>query len=337
MKNNIIQNFRMSLLINTLRGQGVVRSIADALIYTTGTDIMAPELLTLKTPLMIACEKEFLSTFEALLSKDVSVISIDNEGRTVFSYACQKPVIYLRTLIDYLEPIKTDIPEYKPVIDEQNRQIKLCINSPSNDGFTPLMESIMNCQIECTKLLLKYGCLVNIEDDCGNTALTYACRGSSDYLELLLPYARSLDETPDLHGYSLLMHAIDYGRVDCINVLLRYGCNINYMNHCGNVAIHIAGNLSRIECIKILLENGADVNVQNKYTGDTPLMYASMNGNKEMIGYLLENGADVYKLNSNGENALNIAFINRRHTDIVNMLLRHGIDVNNINKKISGF
>jgi len=87
----------------------------------------------------------------------------------------------------------------------------------------------------------------------------------------------------------------------------------------------------KIEKIKLLIQSGADVNHIGKFR-ETPLIWASREGNLEMVKLLIEKGADVNGLGVNGLTPLMIASDWNR-LDVVKLLIEKGADVNakNIN------
>ena len=60
------------------------------------------------------------------------------------------------------------------------------------------------------------------------------------------------------------------------------------------------------KAVKSLLRYNANVNVAD-YLGNTPLFYATENGNLDVLKMLHEYGADGLKKNSNGVNCYQIA------------------------------
>ncbi len=69
-----------------------------------------------------------------------------------------------------------------------------------------------------------------------------------------------------------------------------------------------------IKAVKSLLRYNANVNVAD-YLGNTPLFYATENGNLEILKMLHEYGADGIKKNNNGVNCFQIA-MNQDNRDV---------------------
>ena len=78
---------------------------------------------------------------------------------------------------------------------------------------------------------------------------------------------------------------------------------------------------------------GADINAVDDF-GWSALMWASQDGNTEIVNYLLENGSDLnYKDTNSGWTAL-IADCFKGRTDVVSLLVNAGA---NVNPDISGY
>lgn len=74
-----------------------------------------------------------------------------------------------------------------------------------------------------------------------------------------------------------------------------------------------------LELVKEAIYNGYDINLANKF-GETPLMYAAMSGNADMVIYLLDNGAVSDLKDKRGYSAVIVAAELGR-SDIVEILI----------------
>jgi len=93
-----------------------------------------------------------------------------------------------------------------------------------------------------------------------------------------------------------------------------------------NTALIYASREGQIEMVKMLLEEeGADVNARNRYD-NTPLMIAIRNGHTEIARMLIDRGADVNIKSNDGKTALLWASL-RGQTEIVRLLIQNGADV----------
>lgn len=119
---------------------------------------------------------------------------------------------------------------------------------------------------DCTKLLLNYadmGLSVNSIDNCGLTALHYACQSdNATSCQLLIEAGVDINKS-DTCDYTALHWACDVGSYECIKILLKYGADVNQKcrDFDNRTALHITCSKNYAECTKVLLEAGADRDV----------------------------------------------------------------------------
>ena len=90
-----------------------------------------------------------------------------------------------------------------------------------------------------------------------------------------------------------------------LKLLFKAGLDLNILNELGESMLGMACLMKyaqdkfydNIRIIKFLVENGADIDHRDK-AGYTPLDFAAMNNNKEVIQLLLDNGASVERENN---------------------------------------
>ena len=63
-----------------------------------------------------------------------------------------------------------------------------------------------------------------------------------------------------------------------------------------------------MEIVKLLLSQGIDVNLRSGHTGESPLIYAVIVGDVEMVRLLMARGADPKLSDNLGRTAGSIAF-----------------------------
>lgn len=129
----------------------------------------------------------------------------------------------------------------------------------------------------------------------------------------------------DEDGDHLLMNAALYSSVDCMQLLIDKGSNVNAKNKIDETALMwSAHDLAKM---KLLIQHGADVNAKAK-TGNTPLLIASVgHGKYDAVKLLIDKGADVRAVNNRKENALTRASL-FGDTATVSLLLSKGLDIN---------
>lgn len=101
----------------------------------------------------------------------------------------------------------------------------------------------------------------------------------------------------------------------------------------GEFLLRVAAHAGHVPVAKYLLAQGvfidAGVPEENgtRNKGVTALMFAALQGQKEMVEYLIEQGASVNYQTPYGESALLFA-AKGNHSDTVQVLVRHGADIN---------
>jgi len=120
-------------------------------------------------------------------------------------------------------------------------------------------------------------------------------------------------------GYAPLHWAADQGHVEIVNILLKFGADVDIKTNDNETPLHFAAWMGRPKVVKILLENGADVNARERMWL-TPLDKLVSHVKKpisknylEAAKILLENGASPYLRNKFRMNAFEFASSNNLH------------------------
>lgn len=75
-----------------------------------------------------------------------------------------------------------------------------------------------------------------------------------------------------------LLYNAFVGCLGTVKDLIKSGADVNYQNNCGETPLFFATSDGDLKIVKELLEAGADVTIRNKY-GDTALKSATRRGN----------------------------------------------------------
>lgn len=118
-----------------------------------------------------------------------------------------------------------------------------------------------------------------------------------------------------------LMEAIKEGDTDKIRWLLVLGADINLETE-GDTTLTIATSYGQAEAAEFLLARGARVNRANA-VGTSPLMFASLHGDKELMQLLIRYKADVNARDDGGVTAWQYALWTR-HAEVVPLLQQAG-------------
>lgn len=132
---------------------------------------------------------------------------------------------------------------------------------------------------------------------------------------------------------------------DLVNLLLRNGAPVDYVNTENVSALSCAVYFNKIKLVEILLSKGANVNLKsNFYYGQTPLIIASKYGTYDLVNLLLNYGADpnllgkdnVSPLHSASDKPLTTPHYKRRTEDsglITELLIQKGANIEHKNNK----
>jgi len=168
------------------------------------------------------------------------------------------------------------------------------INAAYGGGYTPLMIAVDLGNKEIVRMLIQAGADVNIEHR-GETALGI-----------------------------IFENMIDDDDREIAMVLIDAGANLNQRDINGKTPLIDAVMMEEPKLVSKILIKGADMDARDN-TGSTALMYASENGNKEIVTMLID--SNVNSVDRNDHSALYKAFLNN-HNDIVDMLIQAGANIN---------
>ena len=208
-----------------------------------------------------------------------------------------------------------------------------------NSEHTPLISAVRNGNLDCVKVLLKYGADIEGQaysfDCCERRFRNFrferctplfaaAANGYLDVLTYLVENGADVNAVTrdfvDQHrdrSYSPLTMAIEREHIDTVKFLVEQGADVNLQVKGGSTALHIAAKRNQhFDALGILINSGrADVNAYSDHNV-TPLMIACQWGCAKAVNCLLQNGAKV-NLQSSGapnenivQNYLNIALLN---------------------------
>ena len=142
----------------------------------------------------------------------------------------------------------------------------------------------------------------------GMLPIHMAClSGYADCVENLITPEMNLISETDNDKRTCLHAAACGGNLDCLELMIGQGCDINARDKHGRTPLHYATSTAQFQCILSLVANGAAVNVfDNK--GCTPLHFASAaDADANCVTHLLRNGSKTGQLDSQGYSPLHYA------------------------------
>lgn len=250
--------------------------------------------------------------FKYVVNKYISTTQIDtafqdNNGLTALMWACRNG--------------NTDIVE---LLLQENADLDI----QDNSGSTALTWAILGRTentVAIAKMLLNKTFNLNLQDSGGYTPLMWAADfGITDLVSLLIERKAAVD-IRDNQGCTALTWAIKGRSSDVYNnvkILVRAGCHINIFDDNGYTPLMWAAEYGFTEVVSLLIEKQADVNLKDN-NGNTAIAWAILGNSKtllETITVLLESGADPKIPNHRGWNSLMLA-ASLRHVELVDLLL----------------
>jgi ankyrin repeat protein len=139
----------------------------------------------------------------------------------------------------------------------------------------------------------------------------------------------------DIYGDSLLMRAIEEGKIKLAKLFISKEANVNICNNNNQNGLMFACTRGYYDIVKLLVENNADLSLVDN-NGDNALMYAikgDLLNSLKIITYLISSGIEIYIKNNNTPLILAIKTNNRKFNDFINIYLNS--DNKNVNTYIN--
>jgi ankyrin repeat protein/SAM-dependent methyltransferase len=256
-----------------------------------------------RTPLHKAAAGGYGNATALLIAHKADVNALDEEGMTPLDFAVRKGndnAVKLLLAVD--------------------------INAKSNDGRTPLHESVLYGDLAKAKALLdSNAALAFSKDACDKTPLHFAAMiGDIALAELLLANTAKIN-AKDADGRTPLHLAAKNGHRGMAQLLLAHGSDIFAKDNDGATPLRMTSAAGNNDMRKLLLD--AELNAKST-DGMTPLHWAALNGDMAKVKLLLDgNPGLVSKKDNYRKTPLHFAAIHGRK-EVAELLLAKKAEVN---------
>uniref|UniRef100_A0A3P8UN01 Ankyrin repeat and SOCS box containing 3 n=1 Tax=Cynoglossus semilaevis TaxID=244447 RepID=A0A3P8UN01_CYNSE len=172
------------------------------------------------------------------------------------------------------------------------------VNFQTHEGETACFLAAQRGHVSVVRLLLKAGADINKQTNDTSCSLFAAVDGGHrDVVNFLLGEGAEVNRSHTESCWTCLHQAVYKGDCDIVQQLVKV-CNVEAPDDLKITPLFVAAQYGRVQCLRILIDAGANVNVQ---VGDlaTPLLIASQEGHHECVDLLLNHGADPNKNCSN--------------------------------------
>ncbi len=219
------------------------------------------------------------------------------------------------------------------------------IDLQGNGGFTCLMHAARKGHLKICKLLIENGADKKIENSNGQTAVQLATKnGHVKVCTLLAHYVATIFEaamlgdvvkvdefistgvsidSQDENGYTPLMHAIDNDHILLVEHLIKSNADITLRTKRGSNLFFFLRSNPKI--VDVLISAGVTGIDEKRADGYTPLLFAMVRRNKEVVKALLDAGATMKLSVLNGKTPLMCAAING-YTEMCELLIDYKAD-----------
>jgi ankyrin repeat protein len=206
--------------------------------------------------------------------------------------------------------------------------------SEPTEGFTALHLGAFSDSVDCTMFLISHGADVNFISH-KYTPLETACfHNSFKVAKLLLENGAAVHVTRKFQNkehtsYGTPLHsAVKANAIECVQLLLAEGAEINPEESIGISPLHIAAEMGYLQCMNILLDSGCDPNLTTADTRNSALHLAADGGFSECISLLLHKGANADARNHKGQTPLHLAAHAHSVECVETLLSKGGCDPN---------
>lgn len=167
------------------------------------------------------------------------------------------------------------------------------VSSTAGVTTTALIDAVRKSDHATVRLLLQKKTDVNAASSDGTTALIWAAHLSDPESTRLLLGAGANVRAANRYGVTPLQAAAVTGDPAIITALLKAGADPNATLPEGETVLMTAARTGRVPALTALLDGGARLDAQEKWFGETALIWAAAEDHAAAVELLVRRGADV--------------------------------------------
>ncbi|XP_046343526.2 serine/threonine-protein phosphatase 6 regulatory ankyrin repeat subunit B-like isoform X2 [Haliotis rufescens] len=235
-----------------------------------------------RTPVMAAAVAGNKDVFDLLISKEADLTLTDDNKNNILHLACQGGNTFI---IEHLIPL-------------------FDINSPGEDGLTPLMIGALSGKKEAYDLIARKGGNQSLTASENDNVLHAACLGGN--LAIVKEVIDSFYiNTRGRNGETPLMRAVCGGYIAVYRYLMSCGADRTLVDNDGHTLLHLACHHGQLAMLKHII---ADFVVNSKDNmGLTHVMTGVLHRKAAVVKYLTNRGTDLTLVDNTGDDALTLA------------------------------
>ncbi|XP_071098532.1 serine/threonine-protein phosphatase 6 regulatory ankyrin repeat subunit B-like [Haliotis cracherodii] len=234
------------------------------------------------TPLMLAAWAGQKNVFNLLVSRNADLTLLDRHRNNLLHLACQGGNAFI---IEYLMPL-------------------FDINSPGEDGWTPIMMSALSGNKDAYDLIASNGGIVSLITPKNDNVLHAASQGGT--IAIMKKVIDLFDiNTKGRNGSTPLMRAVIGGHISVLKFLMSRSADHTQVDNDGLTLLHLACKYGHLDVVKHISDK-FDINTKDK-AGLTCIMTSVLHGKVAVFEYLQSRGADLKLVDNTGDDALDLA------------------------------
>lgn len=245
------------------------QNVADMIVASPAFDIEAVDDISGRTFLHEAALSGQLWLVQLALARGVVSAKLDVYARNALHYAALKGHSDVcRVLLSAGTPSDAlDMDNFSPLVHAAvNGHVECCrallvdgrvnpMSAQAGQDLAPLALACQHGHKDIVLLLLAHGAISQPNSN-GELPLHLAAHeGHTDICRILLSLSGASQDLPDKYNeWTPLFHAVRYGNLECVQLLLEAGHNPTAADDVGRLPIHYAAWFGHIHCMKALAQ-----------------------------------------------------------------------------------